>query len=110
MIGGTLVVDDGVAQDHAVLRVLVLPHERRQPFHQPGGRIGGDRLAELPLEEDLVLEDVRQLVRDELQQLLVASCRSGAPSGCCVGSANAPTPSGMKFRSTFVCSNAECVA
>ena len=27
-----------------------------------------------------------------------------------VGSANAPTPSGMKFRSTFVCSNAEWVA
>ncbi len=26
-----------------------------------------------------------------------------------VGSANAPTPSGMKFRSTLVCSNAEWV-
>ena len=26
-----------------------------------------------------------------------------------VGSAKAPTPSGMKFRSTLVCSKAECV-
>ncbi len=66
-----LVVDHRVARDHHVLRVLVLPHERRQAFHQPRRRIGGDGLAELPLKEDLVLEDVGQLVLDDLEQLLV---------------------------------------
>src|SRR4029077_17811548 len=54
-----LIVDHRVTQDHPVLRVLVLSHERRETFHEPQRRIGGDRLAELPLEKDLVFEDVR---------------------------------------------------
>jgi hypothetical protein len=65
------VVHDRVAQHHPVARLLVLGHERRQPFHHPLRRVGRDGLAELPLEQDLELEDVRQLVRDELQQLVV---------------------------------------
>ena len=69
--GRHLVVDDGIAKDHAVLAVLVVAHEGRQPFHEPRRRIGGDRLPELSLEEDLVFEDVGQLVLDELQQFLV---------------------------------------
>ena len=69
--GRNLIVDDGIAQDHAVLRVLVIAHERGQPFHQPCRRIGRDLFSEFPLEKNFVLENVRELVLDELQKLLV---------------------------------------
>ena len=68
---GDLVVQDGVAQDHDVLFVLVVAevggHALRQPLRRAGG-VGADEVA---AEEDLELEDVRQLVGDQLLELLV---------------------------------------
>ena len=66
-----LIGDHGVTQDHPILIVFVVGHEGGQPLHEPGRRIAGDGLAQLPLKEDVELENVGQLVLDQLQQLLV---------------------------------------
>jgi hypothetical protein len=61
-----LVREDGVAQDHAVLRVLVAREVGRHALRQPLRRAGGVGAEEVAAEEDLELEDVGQLVRDQL--------------------------------------------
>ncbi len=68
---GHLVGEDRVAQDHLVAGVLVGGEVGRHALGQPlrrARRVGPDEAA---AEEDLELEDVRQLVRDELLELLV---------------------------------------
>lgn len=68
-IEGNPVVDHRVAQEHPVRRPLVLGHVARHPLHHPLG--DAEAAAELPLEEDLVLEDVGKLVLDEREELAV---------------------------------------
>ena len=68
---GDDVVDHRVAQVHPVALALVLRHVARHALQEPGGRTGGDRAGEAPLEEHLELEDVRHLVQHELHQLRV---------------------------------------
>ena len=65
------VLVDRVPQVHAVLVVLVVAEVRRHPLDDPGRNVRRERAAEPAAEEDLVLEDVRELVLDERLELLV---------------------------------------
>ena len=62
---------DRVPQEHPVLVVLVVAVIRRHALHDPGRNVRRQRAAEPSAEQDLVLEDVRQLVLDEGLELLV---------------------------------------
>ena len=68
---GDAVREHGVAQDHPVLVVLVVAEVRGHALQEPLRRVGGHRADVVAVEQDLELEDVRELVRDELLQLLV---------------------------------------
>jgi hypothetical protein len=66
-----LVGQDRVAQDHAVLVVLVVAEVGGHSLQEPLRRVGGRRAQVVAAEEDLELKDVRQLVGDQLLELLV---------------------------------------
>ncbi len=68
--GRNEVVDDRVPDDHPVEAFLVLPEIRRHPLDEPYGNPGAQRPPEVPLEEERVLEDVRELVRNELVEFV----------------------------------------
>src|ERR1017187_5591848 len=65
------VLVDRVSEEHPVLVVLVVAVVRRHAFHDPRRSVRRERAAESPAEQDLVLEDVRQLVLNERLEPLV---------------------------------------
>ena len=76
------VLVDRVPQEHPVLVVLVVAVVRRHALHDPGRDVRRERAAEPAAEQDLVLEDVRELVLDERLELLVRQVDREGPCGC----------------------------
>ena len=64
------VVDDRVPNDHPVEALLVLPEIGRHALDEPGGDARTQCSAEVPLEKERVLENMRELVRDEFVELV----------------------------------------